>query len=125
MADPRNITDWIVFEEAILAADSPKTFDWRGAEDLQGSLAQFWIDYTGTSTVGVAVHVSPVDRKNQRTMDPADHYESKAVESGAAGAGHFVDPPAEMAKSFGQYRVVVTTSANIVASIGICRNNMG
>lgn len=123
MPEPRNITDWIVFEGAILAADSPKTFDWRGAEDLSGS--QFWIDYTGTATVGVAVHLSPVDRKNRRTMDPALHYEAVVVEAGAAGAGHFVDPPDEMDRFFAQYRVVVTTSANITASIGICRNGLG
>jgi len=123
MPEPRNVTDWIVFEGAILAADSPKTFGWRGAEDLQGS--QFWIDYTGTATVGVAVHLSPVDRKNRRTMDPALHYEAKTIESGASGTGHFVDSPDEMNASFAQYRVVVTTDANIVASIGICRNGLG
>lgn len=123
MADPRNITDWIVFEDAILASESPKTFDWRGAEDLNG--CQFWIDYTGTSTVGVTVDISPVDRKNRRTMNPALHYEAATVEAAAAGAGHFVDPPVLMDRYFAQYRVVVTTSADIVASIGICRNNLG
>jgi len=123
MADPRNITDWIAFEDTITAAESPKTYDWRGAEDLSG--CQFWIDYTGTATVGVVVHVSPVDRKNQRTMNPALHYEAKTVEAGAAGAGHFVDPPEEMDRFFAQYRVVVTTDATIVASIGVCRNGLG
>ena len=123
MAEPRNLTDWIIFEGAITAAESPRTFGWRGAEDLQG--AQFYIDYTGTATVDVAVHLSPVDRKNRRTMDPALHYESISVESGASGSGHFVDPPDEMDRFFAQYRVVVTTDANIVASIGICRNGLG
>jgi hypothetical protein len=124
MPEPRNVTDWIIFEGAILAADSPKTFDWRGAEDVQ-ALSQFWIDYMGTSTVNVAVHLSPCDRKNKRTMDPALHYESKTVENGASGTGHFVDAPEEMKAGIGQYRVVVTTSANIVASIGVCRNGLG
>ena len=123
MADTRNVTDWIVFETAILAADSPKTFEWRGAEDLRG--CQFWIDYTGTATVNVDVHLSPVDKKNSRTMAAASHYESVAVEAGAAAAGHFVDPPTEMDRPFGQYRLVVTTDANIVASIGICRHGLG
>lgn len=123
MPEPRNVTDWIVFEGAILAADSPKTFDWRGAEDLQG--CQFWIDYTGTATVDVAVHLSPCDRKTRRTMDPADHYVSKTVEAGASGTGHFVDPADEMDRYFAQYRVVVTTDADIVASIAVCRNNLG
>jgi len=123
MPDFRNVTDWIAYELTVTAAESPLTFDWRGAEDLRG--CQWWIKYTGTATVGVTADVSPCDSKSVRTKPPADNFVNVVVEAGAAGAGHFVAAPTEMDSSHGQYRAIVTTDATIVLTLAVCRHGLG
>ena len=123
MSDTRDVTDWIAYELTVTAAESPKTFDWRGAEDLRG--CQWWIKYTGTATVGVTADVSPCGMKTKRTQPQADNFANVAVEAGAAGAGHFVAAPTEMASFFGAYRAKVTTDDTIVLTLAVCRHGLG
>jgi len=125
VGDIRDVLDIIRNNQALLAANSPWTSDWRGAEDLNG--CQFWISYTGTATVNVTVEVSAVPPTQARHLTRTDWSKVYTVKAGAANAEGFVDPPdPPMDRPFGSYRVIVATDANITAlRVGICKHGLG
>ena len=122
----QTVTQWFQKNEAVLSANSPVQSEWYNSEILNGG--QFFLKYTGTSNVGVNLHLSPADAHGNKGVDPADCYDVvQGVAAGANGGLGWFNPatPSSYDRPFKSFRVELTVSANITACyFAMCSNGV-
>jgi hypothetical protein len=125
----RNLTQWI-WESNAVSQNTSETSAWFDAEDLGGCQFFTRITSAGSPDWTLEVELSPVswvDYKNG-LRDPATFKETLEVATGTATAAQFDDPPTEMDRPFGTFRMKITennTAAITGIWVALCRGQSG